>query len=169
MTADEQLMWGSHLPALGACLAVTETLDVLEIGMGQFSTPFLHAYCVSAGRKLVSVEADTDWATKMFLEHDLHSYLVGPYDQALPPLASRQWGVVLIDNSPGGERRRKDFEMFFSRSQYVIVHDYHLDNEAEIGPLLDAATMEFHVCKRQQPPTLIVSKYVFVPKGVREL
>jgi hypothetical protein len=40
------LKWGSHLPSLAACLASSRG-PVIELGVGHFSTPFLHAYCAS--------------------------------------------------------------------------------------------------------------------------
>ena len=41
---ETAVKWQSHLPALLACIAVTHG-PVLELGVGHFSTPHLHALC----------------------------------------------------------------------------------------------------------------------------
>jgi len=40
---------GTHLPALLACVSRTAG-GVIELGVGHFSTPILHAVCEAAGR-----------------------------------------------------------------------------------------------------------------------
>ena len=43
--------WSSHLPVLIKLMAMTSG-DVLEVGTGIYSTPFLHWACFSQGRNL---------------------------------------------------------------------------------------------------------------------
>lgn len=163
MTSEEQLMWGSHLPVLAACVTMT-TGDVLELGIGHFSTPFLHTLCAALRRQLVSVEADANWLEKMPLGRSQHHrMLVGDYDVIVPELANRRWSVTLIDNSPGGPRRSKDFKTLLPVSEFVVVHDYHRDNEEAIAPLLSGKY--YAVSKLYEPPTLVVTKNPSVDLG----
>lgn len=157
MNDQEQAMWGSHLPALVACVAETRG-DVLELGVGNFSTPVLHALCGAMGRELTSVEADREWLGKMaaVYSRSWHRFYCDVYDNICATLALKDWGVVFVDSSPGGEARAKLFSMFLPRAEFVVVHDYHKDNEEAIGPLL---TREINhiVTRRQEPPTLVAS------------
>lgn len=155
---DVCIKWGSHLAPLMACLACTDG-DVLELGVGHFSTPVLSAYCRAARRKLVSVEDDHGWLAKFKDRYECsgHRFLTGDYGKLVPELAKEQWGVTLIDNSPGGKRRAEDFKSLISSSKFVVVHDYHADNEEHISPLLDALIWRRYV--DYFPPTLVASRH----------
>lgn len=161
---QEQLEWGSFLPALVAAVADSEG-DVLEIGIGHFSTPILHSLCMALGRKLVSVEDNAEWVSPLVRYRNTgHLLYLGDYDIILPKMASSKWGVVLIDNSPGGWRRLKDFEMFIDKAEIVLVHDYHRENEEAIKPMLTARNIKHLVVNDYQPPTLVAS-LTRLPKG----
>lgn len=163
-TYQEQLEWGSFLPALVAAVADSKGA-VLEIGIGHFSTPILHSLCTALGRKLVSVEDNKEWVSPLaHYQNSKHIFHVGDYDTILPKLSESNWGVVLIDNSPGGWRRLKDFNMFIDRSEYVLVHDYHRENEEAIKPVLEKRGITHCVIGAYQPPTLLASLY-YLPKG----
>ena len=160
--------WGSHLPPLLGCIGDTVG-HVLEIGVGNFSTPALHAICGSSQRKLVSLEQSKEWIDKFrgrFSKQN-HIFHLGEYDETVPFWARDEWSVALIDNSPGGERRRKDFETMIQRSIYVVVHDYHLENSQAIEPLLKG--LAYHVCNLYQPQTLVASKFREIPNCIKVL
>lgn len=145
----------SHLPALLACVASTVG-PVLELGVGYFSTPQLHAICGASKRFLVSVESDAEWL----------KYFSDRYASVDHWFKSEKWsllryGVAFIDHSPGGENRAKAFKELIELSDYVVVHDYHDDNEAAIAPLLHDLTR--YVCKLVFPPTLVASKTKEIP------
>lgn len=162
-----QSEWGSHLPAVLACFASTVG-PVLELGVGHISTPALHALCLASDRLLTSVEQDLTWF-KMFQSHYEkagHRFIHGEYDDVVPELAKEEWSVVLIDNSPGGERRRKDFQSFITCSGFVVTHDYHLENQDAIEPLLNGTNR--YVTRYYQPPTLIASKTRSIPFSIIE-
>lgn len=164
----EQSAWGSHLPAVLACFASTVG-PVLELGVGHCSTPALHALCLAADRPLTSVEQDETWF-KMFqskYEKKGHEFIHGEYDKIVPLLALTQWSVALIDNSPGGERRKKDFQALIRHSGFVVVHDYEKDNLEAIEPILD--NMNRYVCNYYKPPTLVASLTMKIPTALIEI
>lgn len=152
------LAWGSHLAPLLACICQSDG-PVLELGIGHFSTPILHAVCTNMGRKLVSVEDNDEWYKAFVNKYDfgVHHIFHKSYDE-LEFLWKEKWGVVFIDNSPGGERRKKDFISAISVSDYVVVHDYELENRDAIGPIIDASSKILAcVYHAYNPPTLIAS------------
>lgn len=154
----EAMAWGSHLPTLLWALGGSDGY-VLEVGIGHFSTPHLHAICQSMDRHLVSVEQNKDWHDAFVTRYASHShrFIHGEYMDVLPALSGRHWSVVFIDHSPGGKSRSDVFGMFIEKSKFVIVHDYHGENEEAIGPLLKHPITS-KVVSDYQPPTLIASK-----------
>ena len=58
MTKD----WSSHLPVLIKIMSIT-TGDVLEIGTGIYSTPFLHWACFGKKRNILSIENNDKYTT----------------------------------------------------------------------------------------------------------
>lgn len=154
------LKWGSHLPAIAACFSQSIG-PVLEVGVGHFSTPFLHALCLPAGRTLISVEADSEWG-QPFKDKYLnpgHEFILGDYYAELTKLTKTfqplPFGLSFIDNSPGGMRRAQDFATLLPFSRYLVVHDYEQENVECIEPLL--AGLEYHVMRAYSPPTLVVA------------
>ena len=103
-TTSVSLNYATHLPALMRALALTDR-PVLELGMGLFSTPYLHYACALAGRNLVSYENDAGWAAQFIAggyRKDLHQIRITP-DWSKLNLAVH-WGVALVDCSPSGAR-----------------------------------------------------------------
>lgn len=156
--------WGSHLPALLACIGAT-TGPVLELGVGHFSTPALHALCGAMKRILTSVEDSPEWLDEFqakyhTLSHDFHR---GPYLSTLSAYA-QHWSVAFIDNSPGGKNRADCFDALIEVSDYVVVHDYWQDNEEAIAPLLTG--IKHHTTKTYPPPTLVASMKLPIPESI---
>lgn len=154
------LKWGSHLPALAACFSASIG-SIVEVGVGHFSTPFLHALCAPASRALFSIEDDNQWAEPFQQAYSAgsHYFLIGDYDEILPNFVDayrlKPFGFAFIDNSPGGERRARDLKVLLPVSQFVIVHDYMDENVDHIAPLIRG--FEHHVLTRYAPPTLVVA------------
>lgn len=136
--------YATHLGPLIACINKTDG-PVLELGMGLFSTPYLHYACTVAKRPLLSVENDKGWARK-FISSDFSHYLypneyhrleyVKSWDD---PMIDQDWDVVLIDHSPS-ERRIVDVKRLANRAKYIIIHDTNERHEknyhySEIYPL----------------------------------
>jgi hypothetical protein len=164
----DALAWGSHLVPLMAC--VCETMGpVLEIGIGHFSTPVLHAVCEAMGRDLVSVEQNEEWYEefKSYSNKSHRVILTKDYDSndiICDPWA--WWSVSFIDNSPGGERRKNDFKRLIENSDYVVVHDYELENLEAIHPILESSTdIKWAIYNRYKPPTLVASKRKLITNG----
>lgn len=152
----------SHLPALIACVMDSygiNHLPVLEIGIGHFSTPQLRALCGTL-RSLISVESNEEWRElfKAKYPSDRHRILA-----SLDEVTAVAFDVVFIDDSPGGSNRANHFNRFINCSKYVVVHDYHYDNEEHIAPILDAhRDINWRIINTYEPPTLIASALVKV-------
>lgn len=159
--------WSSFMPALMACLEAT-TGDVLEIGVGHYSTPALHDYCAARKRLLVSCEEDEDWGREFankYIAID-HLFNLGQYDAMIPMLAGMgPWSVVFLDHSPG-PRRAADMMLLLDVAEYVVVHDYHLAIEEAFRPLV--AGLYAHVVQ-SKPPTAVFSRGRLIPEAVRTL
>lgn len=113
--------YGTHLPVLMAALERTSGA-VLELGVGAFSTPYLHWACAFARRPLLSVESVGDYAEwAKWYAGGLHEVLaVDSFDTA--PLEARFWDVALVDHSPS-ERRAVDVRRLANNCRFVILHD----------------------------------------------
>lgn len=113
--------YGTHLPVLMAAVARTKGA-VLELGVGAFSTPYLHWACAFAQRPLLSVETAgpyAEWAK--WYAGGLHSVLpVSSFDEA--PIERRWWDVALVDHSPS-ERRVVEIRRLALCCKFVIIHD----------------------------------------------
>lgn len=121
--------YSSHLAALMQALPRTDG-PVLELGLGTFSTPYLHYACLLAGRKLVSYETDQGWF-ELFKDwqselHDIR--LVADWDKAdfervpSPLVNGGVWGVALVDHSPH-ERRVVEVARLAQHARIIVLHD----------------------------------------------
>ena len=115
--------FASHFPVLLECLNAAKSGPVLELGMGEFSTPLLHTF--RRGRRIVSVDSDSAYyaAFKHLAcpTHELHC--VAYEDFPIKPDLAPEWAVALVDNGPPG-RRREDIHRLHGNAEYVVVHDY---------------------------------------------
>jgi hypothetical protein len=119
-TTSVSLNYATHLPALMRALALSDG-PVLELGMGLFSTPYLHYACALAGRYLASYENDGGWASIFSTyhtgEHDI--FVTNDWDTTR---IDREWDVALVDHSPS-ERRVHDIRRLAKWTRYIIAHD----------------------------------------------
>lgn len=111
---------GSHLPVLIKIINLT-TGPVLELGMGMFSTHYLHWACYENKRKLVSYDNSPDlldWS-KSFV-NDYHEVnFVENWDSID---LSGYWSVVLVDHAPT-PRRRIEIAKLANFADYMVIHD----------------------------------------------
>jgi len=136
--------YGTHLACLIQAMSKTAG-DVLELGMGVFSTPYLHYACMLSKRKLVSYENFKNWL-QFFIDyhyeneyHELH--FVEKYSDAK---IDKPWDVVLIDQTPDSSRR-EEVKRLANLAKYIIIHDSGGNNEktyhySEIYPLFKYRT-----------------------------
>jgi hypothetical protein len=112
--------WGSHLPVLMKVMSITDG-PVLEMGMGIFSTPYLHWACFSAKRKLCSFDNDPDYFNQNHEYcNDYHEVtLVTDWDKID---IDKPWDVVLVDHAPC-LRRKVDIMRLADLAKFIVVHD----------------------------------------------
>ena len=123
-SSHESWVFGTHLHPLLTCVLATQG-SVLEFGCGEWSTPVLHAYCLSTGRRFVSVDQDRGWADKIGAQ--LGVVIQTPDISAL---LKEEWSGVLVDSWPAEERSAIAAAMIHVAT-FVLVHDYELPMIAE--------------------------------------
>lgn len=162
---ETTVRYQSHLPALLACIAATDGA-VLELGIGHFSTPHLHALLYSKFRTLVSAEDNEEWLNlfKKYRDPERHKMLLVDYELAIPMFAKERWGVAFIDHSPGGENRAAAFKALIEVSDYVVMHDAQKDAENFQAVEHMLSDLNWHLCTDIFPHTLVASKTLPIPE-----
>lgn len=120
---------GSHLPVLMNIFNITDG-PVLELGMGLFSTPYLHWACYEKKRKLVSCESRLEWieifdfSDKREVRNDYGGYhtVYHVEDWDAFDVLQEHWSVVLIDHAPG-PRRHVEAARLANNADYIVLHD----------------------------------------------
>jgi len=114
------LHWGSHIPVLIKVIENSED-DVLELGMGVYSTPLLHWMCTPSGRRVVSYENHANYFSlfQNGLNQFHETYLVDNLDDID---ISQEWGVAFIDSEPMEQRARLAQRLLYN-CRFVILHD----------------------------------------------
>ncbi len=153
---DISIEYGSHLPALMKVINMTDG-PVLELGMGMFSTPYLHFACYPA-RRLVSYENDIEVYNSLnnFKSNYHEIHFVRDWDKID---LSKRWSVVLVDHNPVS-RRKEEIKRIEKNEDYIVVHDTNprLDGKykySEIYPLF-IFRKDFN---REKPYTAILSNF----------
>lgn len=137
--------YATHLGALIACVNKTQG-DVLELGMGLFSTPYLHYMATVTKRNLLSLENDKGWYKhfhhsdfmQFLYQNEYHNLvLVDNYENS--PLIDKEWDVVLVDQTPDLSRK-ETVKILANKAKYIIIHDSNEVHEktyhySEIYPL----------------------------------
>jgi hypothetical protein len=112
--------WNNHRPLLRMALDATSG-SILELGMGDGSTPFLHDYAEQYKRKLISYDHNDKYTLRyIHLESVHHTILVADWEKT--QIEEKQWSVVLIDQWPA-ERRHIDAINLKDKAELVIIHD----------------------------------------------
>lgn len=139
------IRYSTFLPVLMAAIERT-TGDVLELGAGVFSTPYLHWMCKRQKRNLMTIENDEKWfnfCRKYYVSNAgrpfRHRFIFAKEWDDVDKYIRRNWDVVLVDHSPS-ERRIVEIEKLANLAKYIVVHDtdshkeriYHL---SKIVPL----------------------------------
>lgn len=96
--------------------------DVIEMGMGHGSTPYLHEYCKINKRNLFSYETSSEWFKKFeHLNTQSHRHTFIENWDTVHNLHKNP-SVVLVDHAPG-ERRKIDIEKWRGNCIYLVAHD----------------------------------------------
>lgn len=123
------LNYGTHLPCLIKAVEKTNG-DILELGTGIFSTPYLHYISILNNRKLVSVENYKEWADFLFKynydKHPNHDILV--VDNYSDAQIDKEWDIVLIDQTPDSSRTEEAIRLK-DKAKYIILHDTNPSND----------------------------------------
>lgn len=158
--------WSSHLPALVKALAETKG-DVLEMGVGLFSTPFLNWMCLYQNRNLVSYENEADWnGIKKHFETDYHKiHFITDWDKAD---IDREWAVAFIDHAPAG-RRIVDIARVADKAQLVVVHDTQRDKRRSYNYHKIEGLFKYRYdFDKEKPYTTVFSNFIDVSKWKKE-
>jgi len=123
ISINVSLRYGTHLPCLIKAMEKTNG-DVLELGLGVFSTPYLHYQCILSKRKLVSYENFKPWMdffTKKYgYQDEYHEiFFIEKYADAK---IEKPWDVVLIDQTPDISRG-ETIKRLVDRAKYIVIHD----------------------------------------------
>lgn len=128
--------YATHLPLLLKALAATSG-DVLELGIGESSTPVLHEICRVQERRLVSIDSDPKFYEEYRGKYgsDLHSFYLADVDwdtvlsgKVIVRSELVPWSVVLVDHRPA-KRRSNDAAWFAHMAKYVVCHDTEPEND----------------------------------------
>lgn len=106
--------WSNHRYLLWPALEATKhlKLPVLELGCGDGSTPFLRQYCADNGLELFSYDYNKEYADKFSVPH------VSDWSKIA---WRKEYGVVLVDESPG--EHRKESIRLLMHAKVIVVHD----------------------------------------------
>ncbi len=108
-------------------LTITSLLttgDVLELGMGFFSTPLLSNVTSDYDRRLVSVDTKFEWLSK-FLDYNKtqnHNVFLVDTESIIKYGSDKKWGLVLVDHSTAATRYINIIDLA-QKAQIVVAHD----------------------------------------------
>src|SRR5260221_3331062 len=119
---------GTHMVPLAVAVARTAGAGpVLELGMGDHSTPLLHLLC--ADRLLVSADSSDAWAGRFEpFRSQIHQIHAVPDWRRFHVIEDHQWAVTFVDSTPSHERPAL-LARLAGRATYVVVHDTDPDVE----------------------------------------
>lgn len=122
-------IYATHLPLLGLVLSKFSG-DVLELGCGAWSTPFLCEMCKR--RNFISFERDADWAKEIrernYMTDKRHELItLKPLEDYRKDVEEKIRGimrpsVVFVDHSPETDRAAS-VQYWGMRADVVVIHD----------------------------------------------
>ena len=151
--------WGSHTVVLLKIFEISQG-PVLEMGIGVFSTPLLHALCKRDNRLLVSYDNDAAYinAHRGFITDGHQLTLVKDWDKI--DIQSTKWGMAFMDHGPG-DRRVEDTKKLANIAQFVVVHDTELRQEKYYHSTeIDSIFKYRFDYKELEPNTSVFSNFV---------
>lgn len=153
--------WDNHRNLLWPALECTKR-KVVEFGVGDGSTPYLHDYCKSKGRELISYENNEEWFKKFkHYKSKTHQLVLV---QQWSDIEIDDIGVLLIDHAPG-ERRKEDIKKFADKAWIIVCHD--TEQAADHGYQMRAELAKFKYkldYKSEGAWATVVSNFIDVSK-----
>jgi predicted O-methyltransferase YrrM len=141
--------------------------DVLELGPGVFSTPYLHWVCKRMKRNLVTLENDEKWFNfcRRYYQSGRtqeikHRFIfVKDWNEA-DKIIKRTWDVVLVDHSPS-ERRVEEIKKLANLANFIIIHDAD-DNKEKNYHYSTIYPLFKYRCdfRKAEPGTTVLSNFV---------
>jgi len=127
--------WGSHQPLLIHTVNTITEGSVMELGIGDNSTPLLHLLCEKQGRKLYSYEFDEQWYDKYkHYENENHELFLITGRQFKDKEFSLHWlhhSILFIDSHPSWTRQWT-IDNLTDNADYFIVHDTYYTQNGQI-------------------------------------
>jgi hypothetical protein len=152
--------YATHRQAL--CEAIVRTTGlVLELGMGDSSTPSLHDLASLTGRSVYSFDHDLAWVERFrgFQSANHQIGIVASWDEC--PIETMFWSAALVDHAPA-ERRIVDIQRLVNRAQVLVVHD---TEDPSYGYDQIFGAFKYRVDFRDQHPwTTLLSNFVDVSR-----
>jgi len=151
---------GSHIPVLVKMIQQVNGA-VLELGVGNNSTPLLHWLCAEKKVPLLSLENDKKWYEEFasfktfnhrveFVENWDHLHHLKVYDT--------RWSLVLVDNSPV-RKRRVMAKRLRNHADFLLLHDAEPENDHKNGyTKIYDKFKHIYIYDKVWPFTAIVSK-----------
>jgi hypothetical protein len=151
------LRYGSHLPVLIQAVKKTKG-DILELGSGVFSTPYLHSVALLEKRNVTTYENFKSWFNFLKSYETRHHKLIFTKDWNID--LNKRWDMALVDVTPD-DMRIELVKQLANNTKYIIIHDsngryknnYHYD---KIYPLFK---YQFDYSD-YQPATTVLSNFV---------
>jgi len=147
--------WDSHRPALWLALKNT-TEDVVELGSGFGSTPFLKLYCAENNREFITYETNEEWAG------NTGSIFTDDYFKTLGKI-----DLVFVDAAPG--EIRKDLIEYYRNANVVVIHDTEegADYVYKMSGILATFKYRLDYKPEGKPSTTIVSDKIDVTQWIQ--
>lgn len=128
MRINNSISIATHIPLLVRTFVASEG-DVLELGVGLYSTPILRWLCEMSGRTLYSYERSQRW-----YQHAIQNpapchkvFLVTEWAKAD---IDRHWGMAFIDHDQG-KLRHLDIKRLANLAEYIVIHDTNPEYDRE--------------------------------------
>ncbi len=114
--------YGSHIPVLCRCFIELRESNgnVLELGVGNFSTVFLHELC--ANRNLLSLDVNEEWIGRVKYLSNYHHAIRKVDSWKELSIYDMKWDIAFIDQSPG-EYRKHSIEALANNAKLIVCHD----------------------------------------------
>lgn len=112
--------YGTHQEALAWAAAQTGSGEVLEVGAGWWSTPWLHGFCEASGRKMTTLERDANWLMGIAPVYatEWHAFASDLSDEVL---GSMNVALALVDG--GDPNRARYVNALRGNCEFLVCHD----------------------------------------------